>query len=306
MREIIVSAVFFMLIYGSAVAAWATMSARRRATDCRFADLAVKVRISDRTYVQGAFGRRLLRWAMDRIPKPDPESPRTEKLGQTLTQAGLLGSSAVNQFYVVRAALAAGTTAVGGLAGLILGHSQADIAVSLLCGASIGFIVPHYYIKRRARLRQATIASQLSEVLDLLVVAVESGLGLNEAIKIVGVESDRQHQVIGRELAQVSGEIAAGKSMGDALRSLAERTAVEDIKPLAATLIQSEQLGGQIGPALRASSDALRDARRLHAEEAAQKLSVKVLFPLVLLVLPAMLMLILGPAMMQIVKALNQ
>ena len=84
------------------------------------------------------------------------------------------------------------------------------------------------------------------------------------------------------------------------LRGLAERTAVDDIKPLAATLIQSEQLGAQIGPALRASSDALRQHRRLHAEESAQKASIKILFPLVIFVLPSMIAVILGPAMISV------
>jgi len=86
---------------------------------------------------------------------------------------------------------------------------------------------------------------------------------------------------------------------------MAERTAVEDIKPLAATLIQSEQLGAQMAPALRASSDALRARRRLRAEEAAQKTTVKILFPLVLFVLPAMIMVIVGPAIIQIMGTLT-
>src|SRR5712692_10204361 len=117
-------------------------------------------------------------------------------------------------------------------------------------GRSGGFLAPLYYITRRARMRQTAIARQLSDVLDLLVVCVEAGLGLFEAIKIVGIETRRQKQEIGEELSLVASEIQAGSSLGQALRNLAERTAVEDIKPLAATLIQSEQLGAQIAPAL--------------------------------------------------------
>jgi len=86
---------------------------------------------------------------------------------------------------------------------------------------------------------------------------------------------------------------------------LADRTAVDDIKPLAATLIQSEQLGAQIAPALHASSDALRTRRRLRAEESAQKASVKILFPLVIFVLPAMIAVIVGPAMLQVIRTLG-
>jgi tight adherence protein C len=130
-------------------------------------------------------------------------------------------------------------------------------------------------------------------------------MGLFEAIKIVGDETERYGQAIGTELAQVSVEVAAGTSLGQALRNLAERTAVEDIKPLAATLIQSEQLGSQIGPALRSSSDALRIKRRFRAEEAAQKSTIKILFPLVLFILPAMLIVLLAPAMIQAMRTLS-
>src|ERR1700683_5683419 len=103
----------------------------------------------------------------------------------------------------------------------------------------------------------------------------------------------------------VSGEIAAGSALGQALRNLAERTAVEDRRPLASTLIQSEQLGAQVGPALRSSSDMLRTKRRLRAEEMAQKTTIKILFSLVVFILPAMLLVILAPALIQAIRTLN-
>ncbi|MBI3759786.1 MAG: type II secretion system F family protein, partial [Deltaproteobacteria bacterium] len=158
-----------------------------------------------------------------------------------------------------------------------------------------------WYLKSQ---RQQAIFLSLPDALDLLVVCVEAGLGLYEAIQIVGTESERHGQEIGTELNLCAAEISAGASLGQALRSLADRTAVEDIKPLAATLIQSEQLGAQISPALHASSDALRTRRRLRAEEAAQKTTIKILFPLVLFVLPAMLAVILGPALIQIIHTI--
>jgi tight adherence protein C len=189
---------------------------------------------------------------------------------------------------------------------VIFGKPTGMIALMGMVGVIIGAMIPTYYVKRRARIRQTEIASQLSDVLDLLVVCVEAGLGLFEAIKIVGTEALRQNQEIGRELSLVSSEISAGSSLGQALRNLAERTAVEDIKPLAATLIQSEQLGAQVAPALHASSDALRVRRRLRAEEAAQKTTIKILFPLVLFVLPAMLAVIVGPAVIQIIHTVGR
>src|SRR5216683_2849894 len=305
MTAIVASVIFFSLLYAGMAALWLSRFARNRPVDQRFDDLAVKVRVADNNYEQRGVGRLFLRWAMDRLPEPDPENPRTEKLMQQLTYAGFAGSGGLSRFNKGRFAALAGGLTVGLLFGLIYGADTQDIVVFLILGGALGSILPAYYIKRTVRTRQDAISTELAGALDLLVVCVESGLGLNEAIRIVGVESERQKQVIGRELAQVAGEISAGKSMGEALRSLAERTAVDDIKPLAATLIQSEQLGTQIGPTLRASADSMRNMRRLRAEEKAQKVSVKMLFPLVLLVLPAMLALILGPAMIQIARTLN-
>jgi tight adherence protein C len=131
-------------------------------------------------------------------------------------------------------------------------------------------------------------------------------MGINEAIKIVGSETDRQKQEIGAELSMVSSELTSGSTLGQSLKNFADRTAVEDIKPLAATLVQSEKLGAAIGPALRSMSDSMRTSRRLRAEEAAAKTTVKILFPLVLFILPAMMSVIIGPAMIQIMQTLNK
>ncbi|MBF6569782.1 MAG: type II secretion system F family protein [Candidatus Binataceae bacterium] len=248
-------------------------------------------------------GRILYQWAARKFPAPKADTPAGEKLSRLLSQAGFLRSADSQVFQVLRVSGIAAGALLGITAGWIAAHS---ILLFGLVGAVLGYVLPGYILARKARKRQNQIARQLSDVLDLLVVCVEAGLGLFEAIKIVGKETERQRQAIGRELSLVSGEINAGASLGQALRGLAERTAVEDIKPLAATLIQSEQLGAQIAPALRASSDALRTRRRLRAEEAAQKTTIKILFPLVLFVLPAMMMVIVGPALIQIMRTLSQ
>ena len=215
------------------------------------------------------------------------------------------GSGAVRTFHFVRLASTAGTAIVAMVAAMAFGLHGIKPLVVMLVGAGVGAFVPSYYIGRQARNRRDQIASQLSDVLDLLVVCVEAGLGLSEAIKIVGSESLRQKQEIGAELSMVSAELAAGSTLGQALRSFADRTAVDDIKPLAATMVQSEKLGAQIGPALRSISDTMRTTRRLRAEEAAAKTTVKILFPLVLFILPAMMSVIVGPAMIQIMRALT-
>jgi tight adherence protein C len=304
----ITMAVFCLLAAGAYLLYYALYGSHR-ALEERFAELAIKIRAA-----QGVFddddhdanlGRALFKWAATKVPAPDLDTPSGEKLQQTLQQAGFLGSSTPHSFQVFRVL----STIVFGIVGVALGITLQKptslIIIFAVVGVLLGFLGPWIILQRRARKRQLAIANELSDVLDLLVVCVEAGLGLFEAIKIVGHECERQKQVIGRELALVTSEISAGASLGQALRNLADRTSVEDIRPLAATLIQSEQLGAQISPALRASSDALRTRRRLRAEEAAAKTTVKILFPLVLFILPAMLLVIIGPAIVQIMRTLK-
>ena len=299
----------FLLAGAACAALYLAISPQSRAVDERFADLAVKMRAS-----QGALEgdlqddnllRMLFRWASKRVPPPNMDTPTGEKLQQTLAQAGFLKSSAPQTYQVIRVMVAVGCGVLGVLIGLVLHSSAAQPLLFGIGGIGIGIFMPAYYLGRSARTRQQQISKQLSDVLDLLVVCVEAGMGLFEAIRIVGTECERHGQEIGTELNLVSADISSGASLGQALRGLAERTAVDDIKPLAATLVQSEQLGAQIGPALRASSDALRQHRRIRAEEAAQKASIKILFPLVLFVLPAMIAVIVGPAMVSVLRTLS-
>lgn len=299
----------FFLAGAAGLALYLALSPQSRAVEDRFADLAVKMRAS-----QGALDgdnqddsvlRMVFRWAAKRVPPPNMDTPTGEKLQQTLQQAGFLKSSAAQSYQVARVLMAIGGGVLGLLVGAVFHPSAATPLLLAIGGIGIGIFVPSYYLGRRARKRQSNIAKQLSDVLDLLVVCVEAGMGLFEAIRIVGTECERHGQEIGTELNLVATDISAGASLGQALRGLADRTAVEDIKPLAATLIQSEQLGAQIGPALRSSSDALRQHRRLHAEEAAQKASIKILFPLVIFVLPSMIAVIIGPAMISVFRTLS-
>lgn len=310
MTSLLVSMSVFCLLAAGGFSLYRALYGTHRVLEERFQDLAVKIRAAqgffeDEEMHDDSIGRMLFNWAAARVPAPNPDTPSGEKISQTLVQAGFITSGAARAFQVFRFLSAAGLALVAAILALVTGKPAVVIGLYAVIGALVGFLIPMYYIQRRARARQTAIARQLSDVLDLLVVCVEAGLGLFEAIKIVGHETERQKQEIGRELSLVSTEISAGASLGQALRNLADRTAVEDIKPLAATLIQSEQLGAQIAPALHASSDALRTRRRLRAEEAAQKTTVKILFPLVLFVLPAMLMVILGPALIQIIHTVS-
>jgi tight adherence protein C len=263
-----------------------------------------KIIADDDKAVSDSVGRSLLQWALQRVPAPK-KTRATEKLAQTLVQAGFRRSNAVRIFVLMRLVAIAACAIVGLTVGGIYFQAGSKALLVAMIGAGIGFYGPVYYLRKRASKRQENISRELSDVLDLLVVCIEAGLGLFEAIKVVGDETNRQEQAIGGELVLVAGEVGAGATLGEGLRSLADRTAVDDVRPLAATLIQSEQLGAQVGPALRASSDSLRTKRRFRAEEAAQKSTVKILFPLVLFILPAMLLVILGPAIIQAIHTFS-
>lgn len=303
----LISVMVFCLLGVAAMAIYVALYGNRLIEE-RLNDLAIKIRTVQGTDLEAldddsdTLGRLLFHWAARRFPAPNPDTPAGEKLSRLLVQAGFSRSVDNQVFQVSRVCAILGGVV---LAVIVAWTTHHTVLIWAAAGGVLGYVGPSYYLARRARARQNEIARQLSDVLDLLVVCVEAGLGLFEAIRIVGAETERQHQAIGRELSLVSGEISAGASLGQALRNLADRTAVEDIKPLAATLIQSEQLGAQMAPALRASSDALRTRRRLRAEEAAQKTTVKILFPLVLFVLPAMIMVIVGPAIIQIIGTLG-
>ncbi len=310
MSPLLISVVFFCLLGVAATAFYVAFYGSHRVSQERFAEMAVKYRVTDGMNPFAAelapetFSRALFQWALARMPAPK-ENSGSGKTAQTLVRAGFIRSGAVRVFQLIRLIAIGAGALIGFAAEFMWTGIPAKEMMAAMVGAFVGWYGPIYYLQKRAASRQMEIARQLSDVLDLLVVCVEAGLGLFEAIKIVGDETELQGQAIGVELTLVAGEVAAGNSLGQALRNLAERTAVEDVKPLAATLIQSEQLGAQIGPALRASSDSMRVKRRLRAEEAAQKSTIKILFPLVLFVLPAMLIAILAPAMIQAIHTMS-
>jgi tight adherence protein C len=302
MSAILISTAIFCMLGVAGMAVYVAFYGGHRVFQEHFAEMAIRMQASegDGSFAGGrepqGLARSLFQWALQRMPKPKA-SPSSDKIIHTLVRAGFVRSGALRTFQLARIIALAVTGIVGIVAATVLDLPAARVALAVIGSLAIGYFGPLYYLRRRANRRQKDIARQLSDVLDLLVVCVEAGLGLFEAIKIVGDETDRQGQAIGTELALVSVEVAAGGSLGQALR--------EDIRPLAATLIQSEQLGSQIGPALRSSSDSLRTKRRLRAEEAAQKSTIKILFPLVLFILPAMLIVLLAPAVIQAVRTLS-
>ncbi|HKK09074.1 MAG TPA: type II secretion system F family protein [Gemmatimonadota bacterium] len=168
--------------------------------------------------------------------------------------------------------------------------------ILIFFGILLGWMIPLLYVNRRRKQRQRDVQRSLPDALDLLVVCVEAGLGLNQALLRVAQEMDRVSPVMGEELTLVSLEIRAGTPREEALRNLAERTGLEDVRSLTGMLIQTDRFGTSIASALRVHADSLRTKRRQMAEEAAAKTSVKMLFPLVFFVFPAIFIVLLGPA----------
>jgi tight adherence protein C len=309
MNPLVVSVCVFLILTMGGIAIYAAATSGRHLMDARLSQVAVRgrVAVAGMPLMSGdpQMTRTLLQWAVGRLPKPKIVTRRSAKIGELMVQAGYKSpnAGAIFQLSKVLATVAGLTLSV--VPAMAFGLHGGRVMLLVIAGTAVGSFIPGYYVNKRAKTRQLDIGRQLSDALDLLVVCVEAGLGLLEAIKVVGRETESQNLAIGREFSQVSGEVNAGASLGQALRSLADRSGVSDIKPLAATLIQSEQLGAAIGPALRSISDAIRIRRRLHAEEAAQKTTIKILFPLVLMILPAMLLIIIGPAIVQTVRTLS-
>jgi tight adherence protein C len=229
-------------------------------------------------------------------------SPATQRFGTMLTHAGYSGLDKLVIFRVLQIVAILGLALLFMLAAIATAHPP---LLSAAAGAAAGYLIPERILRRIVHRRQIRIARELPGTLDLLVVCLEAGVSLMESIRIAARESQRQGRVIGAELTIVAGELNAGLPLEDGLRQLGERTGIDDLKSLTALIIQSERMGSRLGPALRASAEALTTRRRMRAEELAQKSTIKMLVPLVLLILPAMMIFILGPAVLQVLTLLR-
>ncbi len=164
----------------------------------------------------------------------------------------------------------------------------------------VGYMFPKTYVRLSARRRQHRLRLSLPDALDLLVVCVEAGMGLNQAIVRVSEELRGTHPEIADEFRLVNLEIRAGRTRPEALRSLGERTGVDDIMSLASMIVQTDKFGTSIAKSLRVHSDSLRVERRQRAEEAAAKTTIKLIFPLLFCIFPSLFVVILGPAAMHL------
>ncbi len=222
-----------------------------------------------------------------------------------LIRAGYPNASAVPMYLglrlIVPAALVFGVLILLPLLG------QSALATTFMAAyfGIMGYVLPSLLVGRKVKLRQKEMQKALPDALDMLVVSVEAGLGLNQALVRVSEEIDRISPVLSEQLALVNLEIRAGTSREEALRNLAERTGLQDITSLVGMLIQTDRFGTSVAQALRVHAEVMRTKRRQRAEEAAAKTTIKLIFPLVFCIFPAMFVVILGPALIQIYQALK-
>jgi tight adherence protein C len=222
-----------------------------------------------------------------------------------MIQAGYPNASAVPMYMGSRIALPA-VLAIGTMILMpILGKSSLATLIMTIYFAAMGYVLPSMIVKQKIKRRQKEMQKALPDALDMLVVSVEAGLGLNQALVRVSEEIDRLSPVLSEQLGLVNLEIRAGTAREEALRNLAERTGLQDISSLVGMLIQTERFGTSVAQALRVHADTMRTKRRQRAEEAAAKTTIKLIFPLVFCIFPAMFVVILGPALIQIYKALQ-
>jgi tight adherence protein C len=176
--------------------------------------------------------------------------------------------------------------------------------VMIFFGGAAGYFGPGFLLDRRIRKRQTILRLSLPDALDMMVVAVEAGLGLDQAIQHVAREIQISHKELSEELSLVTLEMRAGKRRAEALRNLSERTGEPELQKLIAILIQTDRFGTSMGESLRSHSDFLRVRRRQEAEERANKVGVKLVFPIFFFILPSMLVVAAGPGLLQVFKFL--
>jgi len=233
--------------------------------------------------------------------------PEFSPLRLSLMRAGFYHENAVREYMALRILSAVILLVVGFILVFLVREKAPSTLLALLVVMApvAGYIFPAFILKWKINSRQEEIAGGLPDALDFLVVCVEAGLGLNAALLRVGSEIKVRSRGLGEELTLVNQEMRTGVSREKALRHLSQRNMVEDLRVVVASLILADKLGTSVADTLRAQADSLRTRVRQRAEERAARAGIKLLFPLVFMILPTLFIVILGPAMIMGVRALN-
>jgi tight adherence protein C len=222
------------------------------------------------------------------------------KLQRQMLQAGYRSPDAATAFRAIQITLLVALPCFVVTVCFLLNRSVVESGVFSMIGAALGFYLPRYFIRKKTAARQQRITWGLADAMDLMVVAVEAGLGLNAALNRVAEELKNLHPDMHGEMELVNLEIRVGRSREEALRNLAERTGVEDIRSFVALLIQADRYGSSIAKAVRIFAESLRTKRRQRAEQISQKAALKLLFPLTCFLFPVIILVVLGPALLNL------
>lgn len=226
-----------------------------------------------------------------------------------LIAAGYVDPRALPVFYGIKIAATLGIGVLFFVSspaiGAALGLPRNLVLLIGVWGAVLGWVAPTFILAAQANRRKKEILRALPDALDLMVVCVEAGLGLNQALQRVADEISFLSPTLGEQLGLVNLEIRAGTAREDALRNLATRTDLDDVRSLTTVLVQTERFGTSVAQALRTHSDTLRTKRRQRVEEASAKTAIKMLFPLVFCIFPALFLVILGPGILTALKVLG-
>jgi tight adherence protein C len=236
---------------------------------------------------------------------PSDEEERT-KLQTRLIHAGLYGRQAMVVFLGLKVFVMFAPTVLGVIAATLgLTTMQVGLLVGACC-AIAGMIGPSFWLDQQKSKRQTNFRRALPDALDLLVICLEGGLSLNGSLRRMAGELRTAHPVLAAELNIVQREVQLGRTTGDALRKMGERVDLEEVRGLASVILQAEKYGASLVKSLRVHSEMLRVKRMQLAEERAQKAATKVLFPTVIFILPAMFLVILGPAVIHVMQIFSK
>jgi len=229
------------------------------------------------------------------LPKSQAE---VSVIKQRMIRAGFRNESAIKLFY--------GSKVLTPLLLLIVAVASGFASMSFfvyIAALGIGFLAPDFWLGRRIKIRQSRIRRGLPDVLDLLVICIEAGLSLDQATARTAQELKLAQPELCDELTVVVLEQRAGRARADTWRHLAERTGVDNVRNLVSMLVQAEQFGTSIAKTLRVHSDTLRTQRVQQVEEAAAKTTIKLIFPLVFFIFPALFVVVLGPAVIMMIDS---
>jgi tight adherence protein C len=218
------------------------------------------------------------------------------KLRERLLHAGFRRDQAPVVFKGVQLILGGVGLIIGGVVGLFTVGMDMQLAMRAFIGGGLAFYLPEIILMLMVKKRKEAIFLGLPDALDLMVVCVEAGLGLDQAMRKVGEEMKKSHKVIADEYNVANQQLQFGRTRAEVLHALGYRSGVDDLRQLASILIQADKFGSSVGQALRVQSDAMRVKRRQIAEEKAAKTAVKMIFPLVLFIFPGIFVVLVGPA----------